>query len=273
MISPNITSSVNASFWNCGICHDVMDSNACISRRCMHIFHRSCGERWLATSRSCPSCRYELSVVDLIENPNFSDQYRIWREDPQNYVEPSMDFLRPEALRGIGWEYPKPTVNQAMESFHEAVHSGYPQREVYARSEGFLNAVSTGLDAIEEGQDEVRRGQGEIRRGQSEIRRGQEEIRRGQEEIRRGQDENREQLNILNNRLDRFSVNHNELNDKLDSIQESHAEHREWLARQKSAEDFWATSFKIIGIAIVLGLVIKFSLKTPPPKIDKSIKI
>jgi len=83
--------TVSADYWKCPICQDVLDGDTnglvSLSKRCYHVFHKVCIERWLQQgSRTCPTCNLNhFSSREIILNPEHTQQYRRWHADPNNY--------------------------------------------------------------------------------------------------------------------------------------------------------------------------------------------
>jgi hypothetical protein len=58
--SPTGNIKKKPSLLNCAICRESLDPDSSLELKtlqCLHIFHRSCIEPWLARSASCPLCR------------------------------------------------------------------------------------------------------------------------------------------------------------------------------------------------------------------------
>ena len=63
-LTNNSTILINTSSFFCSICQDSQDKGALISRKlcCGHDFHIICVENWLSHHKTCPICRYNLSL-------------------------------------------------------------------------------------------------------------------------------------------------------------------------------------------------------------------
>ena len=114
----------------CSICQQILDGNpledthdglVALSKRCYHVFHKTCIEEWLDRGkRTCPNCNLKhFSVCEIILNPEHTKQYQKWAANPncysyekafkQEYGKSSKEvgivaehILRPEELRGLG---------------------------------------------------------------------------------------------------------------------------------------------------------------------------
>ena len=116
------------SWHDCAICQDILDGKpkeethnglVALSKRCYHVFHKTCIERWLEEGkRECPTCRLPyFSRCEVVLNPEHTTQYEKWQADPQGYtyeqafideyrrssqeegIDPS-HIVRPRELRG-----------------------------------------------------------------------------------------------------------------------------------------------------------------------------
>jgi len=94
--------------WNCPICSDIMDGDnqkdVAISKRCFHVFHDACIRQWVDEHKgNCPICKLSnFSNIEIISNPDFVEQYNLWKADPNNFSY-EKDLLRTESLRGLTW--------------------------------------------------------------------------------------------------------------------------------------------------------------------------
>lgn len=117
------------SWDNCSICQHILDGNplrgthdglVALSKRCYHVFHKTCIEGWLEEGkRSCPNCNLQnFSVHEVMLNPEHTQQYQKWLADPESYTYeqafideyghsheeerlPPEHILRPRVLRGL----------------------------------------------------------------------------------------------------------------------------------------------------------------------------
>ena len=81
---------VQSVSWDCPICKEVMNGDngdVAISKRCFHVFHDNCIRQWVNEHKGeCPTCRLpNFSNVELISNPAFAQQYKLWKADPEGY--------------------------------------------------------------------------------------------------------------------------------------------------------------------------------------------
>lgn len=171
--------------WSCSICLNLMDGHeetngpVCISKRCMHVFHRSCIEQSITQKRSCPLCRHQIGLIFLVDNPEHEEQCRIWDSNRNGYTleaafqrkynsNPELiglmaaDILRPEALQGSRWN-PELTSEDKSKYYYECVHNNYPPAEIE-------NALSPVLDRISDSFAEMRASNAEMRVKLSQVR-------------------------------------------------------------------------------------------------------
>jgi len=182
--------------WSCSICLEIMDGTeehngkACISKRCMHIFHESCVERSIDAKRSCPLCRTHLDRVSLMHNTDFEQECIEWQKDPYGYTLEAAffrkyscypqdlgvraeDVLRPRELHGQNWN-PELTDKEKLKFIRECTHHGYPDKEFYETIISFYMSKNKKLrNTIEKAQ-----------RGIEETRQAREETRQVREETR-----------------------------------------------------------------------------------------
>ena len=65
----------------CPICYDTInDVNEIFNLPCKHIFHRTCLERWIQTSNSCPMCRQTIQIQGHCTNSHepIKNRIRSW---------------------------------------------------------------------------------------------------------------------------------------------------------------------------------------------------
>ena len=140
--------------WSCSICLEIMDGTeehngkACISKRCMHIFHESCVERSIDAKRSCPLCRTHLDRVSLMHNTDFEQECIEWQKDPYGYTLEAAffrkyscypqdlgvraeDVLRPRELHGQNWN-PELTDKEKLKFVEECIEHGYSSKEFFS---------------------------------------------------------------------------------------------------------------------------------------------
>ena len=114
---------------NCSICQHILDGNpmrgthdglVALSKRCYHVFHKTCIEGWLEEgNRSCPNCNLQhFSICEVVLNPENTRQYQKWQADNEGYSYeqafidecgqsheesglPAEHILRPRELRGL----------------------------------------------------------------------------------------------------------------------------------------------------------------------------
>ncbi len=62
------------------------NGSVCISKRCMHIFHKACIEKAIDDSRSCPLCRSQIARAFLVDNLEYEEQCKKWEANPEGYT-------------------------------------------------------------------------------------------------------------------------------------------------------------------------------------------
>ena len=219
------------SNWSCSICFNLMDGrqetngSVCISKRCMHIFHRVCVENAIKEQRNCPLCRHNIGVVFLVDNPDYEKQCKAWDANRDQYTlekaffkkysatpeEKGLreeDILRPESLHGKEWN-PKISPEEKFRYHDECIENNYSLREI-------IDSKHQSLDGVEEILKEVREDVAEIRGFYTERRENYSEIRA--------------QYADMHKRYDRIDADLAEMRKRYDEAEENNARFPERMA-------------------------------------------
>lgn len=84
----------------CSICLEV--ANRPVITHCMHVFCRSCIERALAVSQTCPLCRQPLNVDGLVEPPVVRPVVEVEPDDSTSSKTDALEKVLGEMLQGHG---------------------------------------------------------------------------------------------------------------------------------------------------------------------------
>lgn len=206
------------SNWSCSICFNLMDGrqetngSVCISKRCMHIFHRVCVENAIKEQRNCPLCRHNIGVVFLVDNPDYEKQCKAWDANRDQYTlekaffkkysatpeEKGLreeDILRPESLHGKEWN-PKISPEEKFRYHDECIDNKYSLREIIDSKHQMLDGVeeifiklNKRMDKVDDRYAEMGANHAKIRASNAEIIRDQAIMRADLAEMRKRYDE------------------------------------------------------------------------------------
>jgi len=181
---------------NCSICQQILDGKpmggthdglVALSKRCYHVFHKTCIEGWLEQGkRTCPNCDLKhFSVCEVVLNPENTRQYQKWLADPAGYSYeqafidecghshqeaglPAEHILRPKELRGK--DRREQLTRQEISQFYHEMNAALQRLPENATREQIdkarleiVGAESMILDSIGNDFEDIRNGFAEIR--------------------------------------------------------------------------------------------------------------